>query len=138
MRVSPEIRTCVRAKNTATPKADPVRLWHSRQWHTETFAGSPLLPWVSKIDWMLETILKSLAKSHPGSVSIARLSDVDISAGGLGFDTPREFQAEDLLVLKVILPPFSMIETVQDHSGDAARTGQGRISPRHPVCRSGR
>ncbi len=76
----------------------------------ETFADSPLLPWVSKIDWMLETILKSLAKSHPGSVAIARLTDVDISAGGLGFDTPREFQADDLLVLKVILPPFSMIE----------------------------
>lgn len=78
----------------------------------ETFAGSPLLPWVSKIDWMLETILKSMVKSHPGSVSIARLTDVDISAGGLGFNTPREFQADDLLMLKVILPPFSMIETM--------------------------
>lgn len=77
----------------------------------ETFASSPLLPWVSKIDWMLETILKSLVKSHPGSVAIARLTDVDISAGGIGFDTPREFQADDLLVVKVILPPFSMIET---------------------------
>ncbi len=77
----------------------------------ETFASSPLLPWVSKIDWMLETILKSLVKSHPGSVAIARLTEVDISAGGLGFDTPRRFQADDLLVLKVILPPFSIIET---------------------------
>lgn len=76
----------------------------------ETFAGSPLFPWVSKIDWMLETILKSLVNSHPGSVAIARLTEVDISAGGLGFDTPREFQTDDLLVLKVILPPFSMIE----------------------------
>lgn len=76
----------------------------------ETFASSPLLPWVSKIDWMLETILKSLVKSHPGSVAIARLTDVDISAGGLGFDTPRQFRTEDLLVLKMILPPFSMIE----------------------------
>lgn len=76
----------------------------------ETFAGSPLLPWVSKIDWMLETILKSLVKSHPGSVTIARLTNVDISAGGVGFDTPREFQADDLLVLKLILPPFSMID----------------------------
>ncbi|MGC3973830.1 MAG: PilZ domain-containing protein [Nitrospira sp.] len=45
-------------------------------------------------------------------MSIARLTDVDISAGGLGFDTPREFQAEDLLMVKVILPPFSMIETM--------------------------
>lgn len=77
----------------------------------EAFAGSPLLPWVSKIDWMLETILKSLVKSHPGSVSIARLTEVDISAGGLGFDTPRRFEADDVLALKCILPPFSMIET---------------------------
>lgn len=77
----------------------------------ETFAGSPLLPWVSKIDWMLETILKSLVKSHPGSVAIARLTDVDISAGGVGFHTPRRFEADDVLMLKVILPPFSMIET---------------------------
>lgn len=77
----------------------------------ETFAGSPLLPWVSKIDWMLETILKSLVKSHPGSVAIARLTEVDISAGGLGFTTPRQFQVDDVLVLKFILPPFSMIET---------------------------
>lgn len=76
----------------------------------ETFAGSPLLPWVSKIDWMLESILKSLAKSHPGSVQIARLTEVDISAGGVGFNTPRHFQSDDVLVLKLILPPFSMIE----------------------------
>ena len=77
----------------------------------ETFAGSPLLPWVSKIDWMLETILKSLAKSHPGSIDIARLTNVDISAGGLGFNTPRLFQVDDVLVIRLILPPFSMIET---------------------------
>ncbi|MGZ8383862.1 MAG: PilZ domain-containing protein [Nitrospira sp.] len=77
----------------------------------EAFAGSPLLPWVSKIDWMLETILKSLAKSHPGSVQIARLTEVDISAGGVGFNTPRQFRADDVLALKLILPPFSMIET---------------------------
>jgi c-di-GMP-binding flagellar brake protein YcgR len=66
---------------------------------------------VSKIDWMLETILKSLAKSHPGSVEIARLTNVDISAGGVGFNTPRLFQAENVLALRLIIPPFSMIET---------------------------
>jgi len=89
----------------------------------ETFASSPLLPWVSKIDWMLETILKALVKSHPGSVAIARLTEVDISAGGLGFDTPRQFQVDDLLVLKVILPPFSMIETTAKII---------RVTPREP------
>lgn len=76
----------------------------------EAFAGSPLLPWVSKIDWMLETILKSLAKSHPGSVDIARLTHVDISAGGLAFFTPRLFETDDVLSVRLILPPFSMIE----------------------------
>ncbi len=77
----------------------------------ESLAESPLLPWVSKIDWMLETILKSLAKSHPGSVSIARLTEVNISAGGLGFTTPRRFKAGDTLVIKLILPPFIPIHT---------------------------
>jgi hypothetical protein len=77
----------------------------------EAFVDSPLLPWVSKIDWMLETILKSLAKSHPGSVTIARLTDVNISAGGLGFNTSRSFEAGDVLTLRIILPPFTMIET---------------------------
>ncbi len=93
----------------------------------ETFTGSPLFPWVSKIDWMLETILKSLAKSHPGSVNIARLTDVDISAGGVGFNTPRQFQAEDVLALKLILPPFSMIETtariIRVTAAEKAETG---------------
>lgn len=75
----------------------------------EAFASSPLLPWVSKLDWMLETLLKALAKSYPGSVDIARLTDVDISAGGLGFHAPREFQAGDMLALKMILPPFAIL-----------------------------
>ena len=30
-----------RAKNTAIPKVESVRCWHSRQRQTETFAGSP-------------------------------------------------------------------------------------------------
>jgi hypothetical protein len=105
----------------------------------ETFAGSPLLPWVSKIDWMLETILKSLVKSHPGSVAIARLTDVDISAGGLGFDTPRQFQAEDLLVLKVILPSIQHDRGHgAHHPGDSGREGLDGLSCRHTVYGVGR
>ena len=34
-------RVIRRAKNTATPKTEPVRRWHSRQWHTDTLVGSP-------------------------------------------------------------------------------------------------
>ena len=76
-----------------------------------TLAESPLLPWVSKIDWMLETILKSLAKIQPGSVSIARLVEVNISAGGIGFVTPRRFEQGDVLAVRLILPPFTLIQT---------------------------
>ncbi len=76
-----------------------------------TLAESPLLPWVSKIDWMLETILKSLAKIQPGSVSIARLVEVNISAGGIGFVTPRRFKQGDVLAVRLILPPFTLIQT---------------------------
>jgi hypothetical protein len=77
----------------------------------ETLDGSPLLPWISKIDWLLEMILASLATIHPGSVSIPRLTDVNISAGGLSFLSPRRFDIDALLALRVIIPPFTPIQT---------------------------
>ncbi|WP_447603153.1 PilZ domain-containing protein [Nitrospira sp. Nam80] len=77
----------------------------------ETLDGSPLLPWISKIDWLLEMILASLATIHPGSVSTPRLTDVNISAGGLSFLSPRPFGIDALLALRVIIPPFTPIQT---------------------------
>ena len=77
----------------------------------ESLDGSPLLPWISKIDWLLEMILASLATVHPGSVSIPRLTDVNISAGGLSFLSPRPFDIDAVLALRVIIPPFTPIQT---------------------------
>lgn len=77
----------------------------------ESLDGSPLLPWISKIDWLLEMILASLATIHPGSVSIPRLTEVNISAGGLSFLSPRPFDIDAMLALRVIIPPFSPIQT---------------------------
>ena len=77
----------------------------------ESFDGSPLLPWISKIDWLLETILTSLTAIHPGSVSIPRLTEVNISAGGLSFLSPRPFDADAILALRFIVPPFTHIQT---------------------------
>jgi hypothetical protein len=91
----------------------------------ESLAGSPLLPWVSKIDWMLETILKSLAKMHPGSVSIARLTEVNLSAGGLSFVTARQYKSGDLLALRLILPPFTLIHATAKISRIIAEGGPG-------------
>lgn len=77
----------------------------------ETLEGSPLLPWITKIDWLLEMMLTSLATIHPGSVSIPRLTEVNISAGGLGFLSPRCFEVDAVLAFRFILPPFTPIHT---------------------------
>jgi hypothetical protein len=77
----------------------------------ESFDGSPLLPWISKIDWLLETILTSLTAIHPGSVSIPRLTEVNISAGGLSFLSPRPLDVDAILALRFIVPPFTHIQT---------------------------
>lgn len=78
----------------------------------EPLADSPLVPWMMKVDWLLEVLLKTLAKAHPGCMDIARVTAVNISGGGVSFTSPREFEAGDRLALKIILPPFTPIQTV--------------------------
>lgn len=48
----------------------------------ESLMGSPLLPWIMKVDYLLEVILKALAASQPSSVSMARPMDVNLSGEG--------------------------------------------------------
>lgn len=38
----PAIRTCARGKRACTPNGEPVRFWHSRQWHIDRRTGSPV------------------------------------------------------------------------------------------------
>lgn len=45
----------------------------------ESLIGSPVLPWIMKVDYLLEVILNSLAISQPASVSMARPTDVNLS-----------------------------------------------------------
>lgn len=78
----------------------------------ESLAGSPVLPWIMKVDYLLGVILNSLAVTHPASVTMARPMDVNLSGGGIGFVSIREFTAGDQLALKLILPPFMMIQAV--------------------------
>jgi hypothetical protein len=76
----------------------------------EALGHSPLLPWLRKIDWMLEALLVSLSRLHPGSVSIAQVTDVNISGGGIEFDVTHPCEVGQTLALKVILPPFTPIQ----------------------------
>lgn len=78
----------------------------------ESLIGSPVLPWIMKVDYLLEVILKSLSISNPSSVTMARPTDVNLSGGGVGFVSPQEFAAGDQLAIKLILPPFILIQTV--------------------------
>ncbi len=78
----------------------------------ESLTGSPLLPWILKVDYLLEVILNSLATSQPSSVIMARPTDVNLSGGGVGFVSPREFSVGDQLAIKLILPPFILIQTM--------------------------
>ena len=51
----------------------------------ESLIGSPVLPWIMKVDYVLEVILNSLAMTHPASVTMARPTNVNLSGGGMGF-----------------------------------------------------
>lgn len=77
----------------------------------EQLAESPLLPWIMKVDWLLEVIVKQLAKMQPEGIAIAQIADVTLSGGGIGFLSPRKFAVDDILRLKIILPPFTPIHT---------------------------
>jgi hypothetical protein len=77
----------------------------------EQLAESPLLPWIRKVDWVLETIVKTLAKMQPEGIAIAQIADVTLSGGGIGFLSPRQFAVDDTLRLKIILSPFTPIHT---------------------------
>jgi len=77
----------------------------------EQLSQSPLLPWMMKMDWLLEVILKTLATMQPDGIAIAQVADVTLSGGGIGFFSPRKFSVDDILSVKVILPPFTPIHT---------------------------
>ena len=77
----------------------------------EQLAESPLLPWIMKVDWLLEVIVKTLAKMQPEGIAIAQVADVTLSGGGIGFLSPRHFVVDDTLRLKIILSPFTPIHT---------------------------
>jgi hypothetical protein len=77
----------------------------------EQLAESPLLPWIMKVDWLLEIIVKTLAKIQPEGIAIAQVADVTLSGGGIGFLSPRHFAVDDQVRLKIVLAPFTPIHT---------------------------
>ncbi len=92
----------------------------------DSLVGSPILPWIMKVDYLLEVILNALATSRPDSVAMARPMDINLSGGGVGFVSDRELSTGDQLGLKLILPPFILIKaTVKVIRAIAQAGGQG-------------
>lgn len=92
----------------------------------DILAGSPILPWIMKVDWLLEVLLKAVASQHPESMALARVTEVNISGGGIGFTAPNAFSSGTRLALRVILPPFTPIQaTARVIRATAAGDGGG-------------
>jgi hypothetical protein len=73
-------------------------------------AESTLVPWLKKIDWVLESILQRLVRMSKEGISLPKRTDVNLSGGGISFVIPRRFQEKDQLDLRIILPPFTPIQ----------------------------
>lgn len=74
-------------------------------------AESPMVPWLKKIDWVLEAILQRLVHISKEGIAFPRLTAVNISGGGISFVSSRRFQEGEQLDLRLILPPFTPIQT---------------------------
>jgi PilZ domain len=77
--------------------------------------GDPtLVPWLMKIDWTLELMLKTLARMAPDAVPVPQPTDVNLGAGGLRFTTDQPVDAHDHLRVNLILPPFTPIHATAE------------------------
>lgn len=94
------------------------------QWQWEELAVSPdlvkamveendqtihdplLLQMVTRIDWMLTTILRTMGKDEKLKHGIPKLAKVNLSGSGIRFFSEQNFPVDSFLVLRLILRPF--------------------------------
>jgi len=76
----------------------------------ESLQLDPLVvQWMSKIEWTLDAILHTLEHQSPRP-SAARLMDVNVSGDGVRFLPERPLAEGDLIDLRMVLPPFIVVE----------------------------
>ena len=71
-----------------------------------------LLQMLTRLDWMLTTVMKTLAKEGNVPRAFPEFVTANLSGSGIRFPSKREFQAEDLLAFKIVLRPFIPIQAV--------------------------
>ncbi len=100
------------------------------QWQWEELAVSPdlvqamvdendltirdplLLQMVTRIDWMLTSILRTLGKDKDFKRTVPELTKVNLSGSGIRFFSEQEFPVDSYLVLRLILRPFIPLQAV--------------------------
>ena len=97
--------------------------------------GPPLNPlviqWMSKIEWTLDAILRTLEHQCPTRVTAPRLMDVNVCGDGIRFLPYRPLSLGDRIDLRMVLPPFIVVET----RGEViqARPDSAGLDPAHTV-----
>jgi hypothetical protein len=100
------------------------------QWQWEELAVSPdlvkamvdetdlairdplLLQMVTRIDWMLTSILRTLGKDKNLKGAIPELAKVNLSGSGIRFFSEQEIPVDSFLVLRLVLRPFIPLQAV--------------------------
>ena len=100
------------------------------QWQWEELAVSPdlvramvdekdlairdplLLQMVTRIDWMLTSVLRTLGKEKQFKQILPEFTKVNLSGSGMGFFSDRCFPVGSHLILRLVLRPFIPIQAV--------------------------
>lgn len=83
-----------------------------------------LLPWMMKLDWAVEVMLRGLARINPDAVRLPSTCDVNLSGSGLRFRSTRPFRQGEAVALRLVLPPFVPVSAQGEVVRSAALKGE--------------
>jgi hypothetical protein len=71
-----------------------------------------LLQMVTRIDWMLTSILRTLGKDKHLKRAVPEFTNVNLSGSGIKFFSEESYSVNSFLVLRLILRPFIPIQAI--------------------------
>ena len=71
-----------------------------------------LLQMLTRVDWMLTTVMKTLSKEQPTHRVFPDFITANLSGSGIRFPARQEYHIGDHLSLKVVLRPFVPIQAI--------------------------
>jgi len=71
-----------------------------------------LFQMLSRIDWMLTSVLKTLGKDKTFGQALPEFLTVNLSGSGIRFPSSQKFEVGNVLILRLILRPFIPIQAI--------------------------